>query len=88
MLSAADKLRAELGETEKPERKSSPKSRTQPAGDGVFARANAVDTIRVLDHLGIEHRASNRGEMAVCPGCGDSRGGHRPTAGCRSANPV
>lgn len=71
MLSAADKLRAELGE---PEKKSTPapKSGTRPvAGDGLFTKANAVDTMRVLDHLGIEHSASNRGEMAVCPGCGE-----------------
>lgn len=67
MLSAAEKLAAELGD----EPKTNGKAKREPSGDGLFDRANAVDTVRLLDMLGIEHTETPRGEMATCPGCGE-----------------
>ncbi len=37
----------------------------------VFDEANRIDTISVLDRLGIAHCQTNRGEMATCPGCSE-----------------
>lgn len=54
-----------------------PKPRTKPAGvsrdgtDRPYNAANAVDTVELLDWLGVEHEPSDRGEMARCPGCGE-----------------
>ncbi|MGC4091381.1 MAG: AAA family ATPase [Polyangiaceae bacterium] len=64
MLSAADKLRGVVAE--------SPAPTAQRSGcDGVFTLANRISTIGVLDRLGISHSTTARGEMAVCPGCGE-----------------
>jgi hypothetical protein len=71
VLTAAERLRAELGE----EPKKAPSAARRPAsggsGDGLFTRANGVDTVAILDKLGINHQDSNRGEMATCPGCSE-----------------
>jgi hypothetical protein len=48
---------------------------SKPSGtadpDGLFARANGIETIAVLDRLGIPHNDTPRGEMARCPGCSE-----------------
>ena len=66
MANAAEVLRAKHGA--EPVRA----KRTAPADDdGLFARANGVDGIAVLDYLGIHHQETGRGTMAKCPGCGE-----------------
>jgi hypothetical protein len=50
-------------------------SRAKPAarseGADLFALANSVDTVTILERLEIAHTSSNRGEMATCPGCSE-----------------
>lgn len=55
--------------TEKPAK--AIRTRSGSSDDGLFTKANGVDTIAVLDQLGISHTSTNRGEMATCPGCGE-----------------
>jgi hypothetical protein len=62
LLSAVDKLTGELGE---PPRASSIKR--APNRDGIYARANDVDTPLVLGWLGIEHDE----KLAKCVGCSE-----------------
>ena len=62
-MSLAQDLEDELGPEPKPERRSSGGS----SGQSPHARANAIDTFRVLDLLGIEHDEKH----AKCPGCGE-----------------
>lgn len=68
-MSIASKLADELGPD--PTHKSRPRSSASRSGSGpsIFALANEVDTLRVLDRLGIAYETTPRGEMAVCPGC-------------------
>lgn len=54
--------------------KSAPKAKTVRIvsdGQDVFGLARAVNTIDLLDRLGIEHTETTRGEMGKCPGCGE-----------------
>jgi hypothetical protein len=64
VASLLEQLEGELGAEAKP-------ATGQPArtGDGLFTRANRVDTIAVLDWMGVPHESTPRGEMAQCPGC-------------------
>src|SRR5258708_38259191 len=53
------------------EPKTRPKRVERSADDGPspFDLANAVDTVSLLDHLGIDHREDGKHELVVCPGC-------------------
>ena len=69
MLSAADRLAAEVGN----DVSACSKSKRAPVSGEfrIFDEANRIDTLAVLDRLGIAHADSNRGTMAICPGCGE-----------------
>jgi hypothetical protein len=73
-VSIASELQDELGPnpSEKPKAKRSGRSAGKHNGPSVFELANEIDTLRVLDQLGIAYESTPRGEMAECPGCGES----------------
>lgn len=72
-MNAREKLEATLAEKQATEGKTyPPKSRPKPVerssdDPDLFALARSVDTILILDRLGIEHGET----FAVCPGCGE-----------------
>jgi len=70
-LSIYDTLVAEGFGEPKSEPRTKPANIVRCGTDRPFDAANSVNTIEVLDWLGIEHEPSNRGEMAKCPGCGE-----------------
>lgn len=51
---------------------SKPKAVRSNGEASMFELANRVDTVQLLDRLGISHEETGRGEMATCPGCGES----------------
>lgn len=68
MASLVDQLENELG----PDPSAAAPRKTgnaEVSGDGLFTRANGIDTVAVLDWLGIAHDTTPRGVMAQCPGC-------------------
>jgi hypothetical protein len=65
-MSAAERLEAELKAKEPSRAKKA--TQGQDSGESVFRLANGVDTIALLDRLGIEH---DREKFATCPGCGE-----------------
>lgn len=69
MATIAQKLRAE--QNAQTDRSAPVKSVSRTSGGDLFTRANGIDTIAVLNKLGIEHWTTNRGEFFVCPGCGE-----------------
>lgn len=72
------------------------KRKTVVAADAsVYARANGIDTIKVLERLSIEHWTTDRGEFFVCPGCknresliGDTGGGKCLHDSCAHVGPL
>lgn len=70
MLSAAERLRADLGEAPASEgvRVKATKTNTDTT---IFSVANDADTRRVLDALGLARTDTKRGEKVTCPGCGN-----------------
>lgn len=71
MPTAAEKLRAEVG-TEPPKSVPAKRAKRQNGDFDLFGAANGIDTIGVLDFLGIPHQQTGNGKtMAKCPGCGE-----------------
>jgi hypothetical protein len=74
VLTLLAKLEKEFGEEPKqvaaPKQQSSGGPVTAP-GEGLYSRANSVDTIALLDLLGIGHHPHGSDEHAICPGCGE-----------------
>jgi hypothetical protein len=62
-MNAAERLRAETGGEKKPE--ASKRSEPRDGAPSMFTLANDVDTVRLLEKLGVEHDE----KFATCPGC-------------------
>ena len=71
-MSMASDLQDELGPdpSDKPKAKRANRS-SHNNGASVFDLANEIDTLRVLDRLGIGYESTPRGAMLACPGCGE-----------------
>lgn len=70
MASLTDSLEQELGPLPTATKAPTHRKPFKTGGD-LFSRANSVDTVALLDWLGIQHETTSRGVMAICPGCGE-----------------
>lgn len=66
MASLADKLAEKH-----PAPVAQPRTNGERSGNDVFSLAGTIDTLSLLDRLGIAHTSTARGELAQCPGCGE-----------------
>jgi replicative DNA helicase len=70
VASLTDSLERELGPLPSATKAPTHRKPLKSGGD-LFSRANSVETVALLDWLGIQHESTSRGVMAVCPGCGE-----------------